>query len=108
MAQLNAELNPTRMTPNVREKLHDAKINTGDGKTYEKYFGVHKHRIIAEQKIGRKMRKGEVVHHIDGNRRNNKPENLQVFSSQVEHATSHIRWDNLIQKYLKEVMPNEL
>ena len=43
------------------------------------------HRIIAEIKIGRKLRKGEVVHHIDENKTNNDPNNLMVFSSSSEH-----------------------
>lgn len=46
------------------------------------------HRIIAEQKLGRALSKGEVVHHIDGNSRNNHPDNLQVMS-QSEHVKLH-------------------
>lgn len=34
-------------------------------------------------------KKGEVVHHIDRDKRNNAPENLEVFSSQKEHALLH-------------------
>jgi hypothetical protein len=43
------------------------------------------HRIVAEQKLGRPLRKGEVVHHIDGNRFNNAPDNLMVVPSHSEH-----------------------
>ena len=39
------------------------------------------HRFIMERKIGRKLRKEETVHHIDGNRQNNDPSNLELFSS---------------------------
>lgn len=44
---------------------------------------------------------GEVVHHINGDKRDNRPENLRVFSSQAEHARWHKEND-------KEVMPDEV
>ena len=51
------------------------------------------HRVVAEEKIGRKLEKGEIVHHIDGDKWNNHPDNLEVMT-QSEHARihSHIRW----------------
>ena len=61
----------------------------GDGKSYTKSFGVHTHRKVAELKLGRQLKPGEVVHHIDGNKRNNHPDNLMIFESQAEHARWH-------------------
>lgn len=90
MALLNSELNPTRMTPEVREKLSLARINTGQGKSYRKKNGAHEHRTVAEEKLGRPLLDGEVVHHIDGDKRNNDPNNLIVFPSQADHARWHI------------------
>lgn len=101
MALLNAELNPTRMTDDVRAKLRDSHLGTGEGKTYTKTYGRHTHRIVAEQMLGRPLAPGEVVHHIDQNKRNNSPENLMIFASQAEHATWHKEHD-------KEVMPGEV
>ena len=89
MKTLNEELNPTRMTPEVREKLREARLDSGDGVSYSKVYGRHEHRVIAEQMLGRPLKPGEVVHHIDGNKRNNSPENLVVFPSQAEHARWH-------------------
>jgi len=77
------------MTAGTREKLRQSRLGTGQGKTYAKRFGRHEHRIVAEQMLGRPLRPGEVVHHIDGNKRNNAPENLMVFASQAEHALWH-------------------
>ena len=89
MARINKKLNPTRMTSEVRAKLRKAKLGSGKKQSYTKYYGVHEHRVVAERILGRKLKSGEVVHHIDGNKRNNNPENLHIFSSQKEHAEHH-------------------
>ena len=52
-----------------------ASINGG------KHKSVLEHRYVMEQKIGRPLMKEETVHHIDGNRQNNDPSNLELFSS---------------------------
>ena len=89
MRQMNRELNPTRMTEGVKEKCRQAQLGRGEGLTYEKCHGRHTHRVVAEQMLGRPLRKGEVVHHIDGNKRNNDPSSLMVFKSQAQHVKYH-------------------
>jgi hypothetical protein len=56
--------------------------------TYRKLHCRHEHRVVAEQKLGRALVPGEIVHHIDGNRHNNAPENLEVMT-QSQHARLH-------------------
>lgn len=89
--EINRRLNPTRMTKATREKLRRARLGTGSSVTYTKVYGRHEHRIVAEQMLGRPLKPGEVVHHIDENKRNNSPENLMVFASQKEHAAYHVK-----------------
>lgn len=89
MSEMNVEINHTRMIPETRRKLREARLDSGEGKTYSKYYGRHTHRVVAEKKLGRKLRKGEIVHHKDNNKRNNDPDNLEVLESQAEHARLH-------------------
>jgi transposase-like protein len=39
---------------------------------------VLEHRLVMAQKLGRPLRRSETVHHIDGDRANNSPDNLQL------------------------------
>lgn len=56
--------------------------------SYRKVNSRHEHRNVAEEMIGRKLLKGEIVHHINRDKRDNRPENLQVMS-RAEHITVH-------------------
>lgn len=49
---------------------------------------VYEHRLIMEAYLGRYLRPDEDVNHIDGDRSNNKIENLEVMSHS-EHAAFH-------------------
>ena len=47
---------------------------------------LYVHRVVMEERLGRALEKGECVHHLDGDCRNNDPENLALASSHKEHA----------------------
>jgi len=46
---------------------------------------VLQHIVVMEEMIGRYLRDGEVVHHINGNRSDNRKENLKLFASNGAH-----------------------
>lgn len=50
---------------------------------------VYEHRLVAERKIGRRLRPGEQVHHVDCDKQNNVPENLEVVPSLRHHRFLH-------------------
>lgn len=108
MKTLNEELNPTRMTPEVREKIRMARLNTGAGVTYAKIYGRHAHRVQAEELLGRKLKPGEVVHHIDGDKRNYAPENIMVFPSQADHVRWHFEHDPRYRRATRGGEANEV
>ncbi len=65
---------------------------------------VMEHRLVVEKKLGRFLKPEEVVHHIDGNKRNNDINNLMVFKSSSEHLSFHNRTRNgFTNQTLKEI-----
>ena len=50
---------------------------------------VLEHVKVMAAQLNRPLKKGEIVHHINGVRTDNRPENLFVFTSRSEHAKAH-------------------
>jgi len=65
-------------------KTYYKKLKFPDGTTRDE------HRVIMEQSLGRRLLTTEHVHHINGDKRDNRIENLQVLVRD-EHARLH--WD---------------
>ena len=52
---------------------------------------VREHRLVMEHKLGRLLTQDEVVHHVDGDKQNNHPDNLQVFPTNGAHLAETLQ-----------------
>lgn len=54
---------------------------------------VYEHILVAENKLGRYLKPEEVVHHLNENKGDNRPENLLIFATLADHTRYHMMKD---------------
>lgn len=59
------------------------------------------HKLLVEENIGRELEPYEVVHHVDGNKKNNRLENLFLCRNQKEHVALHDELEKIACTLLK-------
>lgn len=60
------------------------RLRRGSTRSHERF-----NRAMAAWRLGRTLRPGEVVHHVNGDRLDHHPDNLAVVSSQRGHMLLH-------------------
>lgn len=91
------EPNPPEGNINVQERDGYVYVSVWPGHRLFQYATTKRqhhrqgmlHRLLMAEHLGRPLRPGETVHHIDGDKKNNSLENLQLL--QGNHASGHAR-----------------
>jgi len=52
---------------------------------------ICEHRLVMEKKLGRYLTRKERVHHINGKKGDNRPENIELFAGTGEHTRHHLK-----------------
>lgn len=82
--QISGDKHPAWSGGIVRHKGYELMYAPDHPNTTKRGY-VYTHRLIMELIVGRTLKPREVIHHIDGCRGNNSPENLLLFPSNGGH-----------------------
>lgn len=76
------------------------RVNAPEGHPGAKSGSIFEHRLVMEQKLGRYLERHEIVHHIDGDKQNNHPDNLEL-KTNGEHIREHFEASHEVKGWRK-------
>ena len=74
------------------------------GHTPDGLRALLEHRVVMEQHLGRNLRSGEVVHHINTVKTDNRIDNLHLCDGPGEHQRAHRSLDKLVPDLLRRTI----
>jgi len=69
---------------------------------------IAEHRFVMEKHLGRYLKKGEVVHHINGDGLDNRIENLELFASNGRHLHKELSRHRYVKELPEPFKTNEI
>lgn len=97
-----AQITRKRLALGFRKHNYEPYIQSNYYQTFRNGQRIWIHKEVAEQKIGRKLHKDEVVHHINGDKLDNRPENLFVCSDKKHHGNIHSQLEQIAFELIKK------
>lgn len=64
---------------------------------------IREHRLVMEKHLGRTLLPNELVHHINGDRKDNRIENLMLFNSIGKHIAHHLTGVKKSEEHRKKI-----
>lgn|SRR5699024_1204160 len=79
----------------LKKKSKEPFIQSSYWQRFEDGKRIWIHREVASKKLGRELNLSEPVHHVDGDKLNNLPDNLYVCKNKKEHGKVHDSLENV-------------
>jgi len=71
---------------NPKAKKREFHLENGYVLMHKNGKRIYKHHLVMEKHLGRKLKRGEVVHHINEDRADNRIENLKLYKNSGTHV----------------------
>ena len=84
------------------EKRQYMPYGNRDRRYYKTTNGNWLHKVVAEENLGRKLNRGEIVHHINLDKLDNNPSNIYVCKNNGSHLSLHRQLEQIAGELVRD------